>query len=85
MPTIPIQPFSSEALSILVDKEVKDYLNSLDGQDPNCLYRQIIDPVELTLLTLIIKHTNGNESRTAKCLGLNRATLRSKLKRHGLL
>ncbi len=85
MPIIPIQRFSSETLSALVDKEVKEYLNSLEGQDPVDLYRQVIDPVELPLLKLIIKHTDGNESRAANCLGVNRATLRSKLKRHGLL
>ena len=50
MPIIPIQRFSSETLSTLVDKEVKEYLNSLEGRDPTCLYRQIIDLVELPLL-----------------------------------
>ena len=85
MPIIPIQRFSSETLSTLVDKEVKEYLSSLEGQDPTCLYQQIIDSVELPLLRVIIKHTNGNQSRAANCLGINRPTLRSKLKRHGLL
>ena len=64
---------------------VKEYLQLLGNQDATYLYRQIIDEVEKPLLEVLMEHTNGNQSRTAALLGINRATLRSKLKRHSLI
>lgn len=64
---------------------VENYLSLLGDQEATYLYRQIMDQVERPLLEVMMKHTNGNQSRTAACLGINRATLRSKLKRHSLI
>ncbi|MEE9303100.1 MAG: helix-turn-helix domain-containing protein [Thiotrichaceae bacterium] len=72
-------------LSDTVSNVSSDYLISLGDQDPTNLYRQIIDEVEKPLLEVIMERTHGNQSRAAICLGINRATLRSKLKRHGLM
>ncbi len=81
----PVKPFKEGSLSDTTEDAVEDYLNDLAEQDSMNLYRQVIDDVELPLLKAIMKHTRGNQSRAANCLGVNRATLRSKLKRHGLL
>ena len=79
----------SESQSTLLSEAVIDvtsnFLNSLGDQDPTNLYRQILDQVERPLLEVIMEKTHGNQSRAATCLGINRATLRSKLKRHGLM
>ena len=72
-------------LSDTVTNVSSDYLTSLGDQDPTNMYRQIIDEVEKPLLEVIMSRTHGNQSRAALCLGINRATLRSKLKRHGLM
>lgn len=72
-------------LSDTVANVSRDYLTALGDQDPTNLYRQILDEVEKPLLQVIMEHTHGNQSRAAICLGINRATLRSKLKRHGLM
>ena len=72
-------------LSDTVTSVSSDYLTSLGDQDPTNMYRQIIDEVEKPLLEVIMNRTHGNQSRAANCLGMNRATLRSKLKRHGLM
>ena len=79
----------SESQSTLLSGAVTDvttnFINSLGDQDPTNLYRQILDQVERPLLEVIMEKTHGNQSRAAICLGINRATLRSKLKRHGLM
>ena len=78
-------PLNADSLSEATDQTVSDYLNLLGDHDATNLYRQVVDEVERPLLEVIMKHTRGNQSKAAMCLGMNRATLRSKLKRHGLL
>jgi Fis family transcriptional regulator len=41
--------------------------------------------VEIPLLTAVLRHTNGNQTRAASMLGLNRGTLRKKLKQYDLI
>ncbi len=85
--TTPVKPFKEGSLAETTEDTVEKYLNDLTEKEKDSmnLYRQVIDDVELPLLKAIMKHTRGNQSRAANCLGVNRATLRSKLKRHGLL
>ena len=78
-------PLNADSLSEATDQAVSDYLALLGEHDATNLYRQVVDEVERPLLEVIMKHTRGNQSKAAMCLGMNRATLRSKLKRHGLL
>lgn len=49
------------------------------------VYRTLIDEVEAGILNQAMQHFNGNQSKAAMVLGMNRATLRSKLKRHGFI
>ena len=78
-------PLNSDSLSEATNQAISDYLALLENHDTTDLYRQVLDEVERPLLEVIMKHTRGNQSKAALCLGLNRATLRTKLKRHGLL
>ena len=78
-------PLNSDSLSEATNQAISDYLALLENHDTTNLYRQVVDEVERPLLEVIMKHTRGNQSKAAQCLGLNRATLRTKLKRHGLL
>ena len=78
-------PLNSDSLSEATHQAISDYLALLENHDTTNLYRQVVDEVERPLLEVIMKHTRGNQSKAAQCLGLNRATLRTKLKRHGLL
>ena len=41
--------------------------------------------VELPLFRTVLEHTDGNQSQAAEILGINRATLRKKLKQYQLL
>ncbi len=61
------------------------YFKDLDGGlPPENLYQMVLSEVELPLLEIVMNYTGGNQSKTAKILGLNRTTLRKKLKQHQL-
>jgi len=45
----------------------------------------VLSEVELPLLRTVLEHTEGNQSQAAEILGINRATLRKKLKHYRLL
>lgn len=49
------------------------------------LYELVLSEVEAPLLEAVLKHTVGNQSAAATMLGLNRGTLRKKMKQYGLL
>lgn len=76
---------SSEPLRVCVKEAVEDYLRHLDGHEVSELFNLVMAEIEAPLLESVITHTNGNQSRAAAMLGINRATLRKKLKRHGLV
>ena len=45
----------------------------------------VIDSVEKTLIGDILKRSNGNQSEAAQKLGINRNTLRAKMKKFNFL
>ncbi|MDH5553490.1 MAG: Fis family transcriptional regulator [Nitrosomonas sp.] len=65
-----------------VCKSVNNYLRDLDGEKPYPLYNMVIHSVEKPLIELVIKHTNGNQTQAAELLGINRNTLRNKIKQY---
>lgn len=68
-----------------VEQAVHDYLHNLAGENTTNMYELFLHELEKPLLISLLKHTNHNQSKTAKMLGLNRGTLRAKMKTHGLL
>lgn len=67
-----------------VKRALKNYLIQLDGQDVNDLYELVLAEVEQPMLDMIMQHTRGNQTRAALMLGINRGTLRKKLKQYGM-
>ena len=63
---------------------LKEYMLTLEGDDPTELYAMVMREVERPLLECALQHCEGNQTRAAQCLGLNRGTLRKKLREHGL-
>lgn len=69
-----------------VKTAITRYFATLDGDDdPSDLYELFLAELERPLLEATLRHTRGNQSRTAQILGLNRGTLRTKMKKYGLL
>ena len=67
-----------------IDTLLDQYFNDLDGDKPTAIYEMVINTVEKPLLLYIMNKTEGNQSKAAKMLGLNRNTLRKKLKLYNL-
>jgi two-component system nitrogen regulation response regulator GlnG len=60
---------------------LRDYFNAhRDGLPPSGLYDRILREIERPLLSLTLAATRGNQIRAAQLLGLNRNTLRKKLR-----
>lgn len=68
-----------------VKASVERYLTNVDDEDPKDLYALFLAELEKPLIEATLRHTRGNQSRTAQILGLNRGTLRTKMKQYGLL
>lgn len=74
------------ALGECVSQTVRRYL--ADMGDTPCtdgLYSLVMLEVEAPLLRGVLEWHEGNQSRSAETLGINRATLRKKLTQHGVL
>ena len=68
-----------------VSKSMRKYFKELDGENPTDIYNMVLKEVELPLLEIVMRECNDNQSKASKILGINRGTLRTKLKEHKLL
>lgn len=68
-----------------VSLTVKQYLDALDGEMTTDVYQMVLSEVEAPLLQEIMSYTNDNQTRASVMLGLNRGTLRKKLKQYNML
>nr|WP_290702608.1 DNA-binding transcriptional regulator Fis [Halomonas sp. UBA3074] len=68
-----------------VETAMRRYFEHLDGSQASDLYAMVMAEVEAPLLACVLEHTDGNQTRAADVLGLNRGTLRKKLKQYGLI
>ena len=71
-------------LSHAVKHSIRRYLYELDGTQPNNMYELVLKQIEQPLFEAILEHAKGNQSRAAELLGLNRGTLRKKLRSYNL-
>lgn len=68
-----------------VDKALHRYFLHLDDAPVTDLYQMVMSEVEAPLMEAVMRHTGNNQSKASILLGLNRGTLRTKLKQYGLL
>ena len=68
-----------------VGSALQEYLDNLDGVDPSNLYEMVITEIEKPLLETVMKHCENNQSKAASCLGINRGTLRKKLREYQII
>lgn len=71
-------------ISACVRGALESYFRDLDGEPPHAVYDLVLHCVEKPLLQYVLDKSGGNQSKAAEILGLNRNTLRKKLKHHGL-
>ena len=60
------------------------YFQRLNGHRPSGLYQLVLREVEEPLFRTVLDYASGNQSQAAVILGINRGTLRKKLRQFGL-
>ena len=71
-------------LSSCVRRVMKQYFKDLDGENPADVYDMVLVNIEKPMLEVVLNHVQGNQTKAAELLGLNRNTLRKKLQQHGI-
>lgn len=66
------------------EQALHDYFASLNGHRPAQLYDMVLREVEEPLFRAVLDYASGNQSQAAVILGINRGTLRKKLRQFGL-
>ena len=75
--------YSKKPLKEEVRKAMNRYFNQLDQKNtPINVYNLVLKEVEPPLLNSVMKFCNNNQSKAARILGINRTTLRTKLKKY---
>lgn len=68
------------ALQHHVTECVRRYLEEIGTEETHGFYHLVLEQVEGPLLREVMRHVGNNQSRAAQMLGLNRGTLRKKLR-----
>ncbi len=67
-----------------LEEKLADLVDRMGGLDRGDIYSMVLQRVEKPLITLVLKKTDGNQVRAANLLGINRNTLRKKIKELGI-
>ena len=76
---------SRKKIEECIRDSLEQYFKDLRGSEPHSVHSMVVDAVEKPLLEVVMKHADGNQSKAAEWLGINRNTLRRKLLDHKLL
>lgn len=71
-------------LAACVRSTMERYFSDLNGEKTTDVYDMVITEVEKPLLEIVMRHTKSNQCKAAEILGINRNTLRKKLKQYKL-
>lgn len=86
---VPLKTFASNGNTVTlrdsVENALQNYFAQLDGAPTTDVYQLVLSEVEAPLLEHVMEYTRNNQTKASEMLGLNRGTLRKKLKQYGLL
>lgn len=68
----------------VVRRAIDGYFRDLDGEKASGVYEMVINCVEKPLIESVLHRVKGNQTHAAEMLGINRNTLRKKMKVHGI-
>ena len=80
-----VDSINAASLRENVELAMANYFKHLDGQPVSDVYNMVLSEVEAPMLEQVMKYVRNNQTKAAHLLGLNRGTLRKKLKQYGLL
>ena len=67
-----------------LEERLKRYLREMTNLERANLYDSVISEVEKAIISIVLDETGGNQLKAAKTLGINRNTLRAKVKKYGM-
>ena len=73
-----------KSLKYQVGLALRRYFKELDGNKATNVFEMVMKEVEKPMLEEVMKFCNGNKSQASKILGINRVTLRTKLKQYNI-
>ena len=73
---------SKKKIEECIRDSLEQYFKDLRGAEPHSVHEMVIRTVEKPLLEVVMRHADGNQSRAAEWLGINRNTLHRKLTEH---
>ncbi|MDO5687346.1 MAG: helix-turn-helix domain-containing protein [Neisseria sp.] len=72
-------PYHPVSIAQCVTVHLDNYLRDLENTDPCGIYEMVLQQVEKPLLKTVLDYCDGNQTRAAAMLGINRSTLRKKI------
>ena len=76
---------SKKKIEDCIRDSLEQYFKDLHGTEPRAVHAMVMEAVEKPLLEVVMKLADGNQSKAAEWLGINRNTLRRKLLDHQLI
>ena len=76
---------SKKNIQDCIKDNLEGYLQDLRGAEPHAVYDLVVNAVERPMLEVVMLRAEGNQSKAADWLGINRNTLRRKLLEHKLI
>lgn len=76
---------SRKNIETCVRESLEQYFRDLRGAEPHSVHEMVMNTVEKPLLDVVMQQAEGNQSKAAEWLGINRNTLRRKLLDHKLI
>lgn len=73
-----------QSLRDCVRQSLERYFAELDGHSTSGLFKLVMAEVEAPLFAAVMRYTDNNQSKAAEILGINRGTLRKKLRQYDL-
>ena len=76
---------SKKTIQDCIKDNLEGYFHDLRGAEPHAVYDMVVSAVERPMLEVVMLRAEGNQSKAAEWLGINRNTLRRKLLDHKLI
>jgi Fis family transcriptional regulator len=76
---------NAQSIRDSVAAALENYFSQLDGEEAVNVYEMVLSEMEAPLFEAVMKYTRKNQTKASIMLGLNRGTLRKKLKQYDML
>ena len=79
---LPLEEANSFSIQDFLEEKLKRYLKEMTKLEKCNLYDSVVSEVEKALIKIVLNETGGNQLKASKTLGINRNTLRAKIREY---